>query len=221
MVKWALLSNKMKPVKALLFDLGNVLLPIDLVRSYEAFSALSSNYSALQIEQITQEEGLWRAYEAGLVDEDTFRLSIQNRFQFSCSDETFDQAFNALILGFHGDVYELLADLAKQFDLYLLSNTSSIHARVFMNERVGPEGQHVFDLFKKIYLSFEMGLIKPDPRIYEQVLIENNLLASEVMFFDDNFSNIESAKRVGVQAILIDPISSLSQIRQILQSYVN
>jgi FMN phosphatase YigB (HAD superfamily) len=41
------------------------------------------------------------------------------------------------------------------------------------------------------------------------------------MFFDDNFSNIESAKRVGVQAILIDPISSLSQIRQILQAYVN
>lgn len=60
-----------------------------------------------------------------------------------------------------------------------------------------------------------MGLIKPNPKIYEQVIHENKLLASQVVFFDDNFSNIESAKILGIQAIHIkDPMRSLEQIKQ-------
>ena len=205
----------MKSSHALLFDLGNVLLPIDLSLTYHAFSRYSNRYSATQIEQITHEEGLWQAYEAGLVDESTFRNSIKARFEMNCSDVAFDQAFNELLLGFHDGLYSFLSDLAHNFDLYLLSNTSSLHARVFLANELGPEGQNVFDLFRKVHLSFEMGLIKPNPKIYEQVIHENKLLASQVVFFDDNFSNIESAKILGIQAIHIkDPMRSLEQIKQ-------
>ena len=205
----------MKSSHALLFDLGNVLLPIDLSLTYQAFSRYSNRYSATQIEHITQEECLWQAYEAGLVDESTFRNSIKARFEMDCSDVEFDQAFNELLLGFHDGLYSFLSDLARNFDLYLLSNTSSIHARVFLANELGPEGQNVFDLFRQVHLSFEMGLVKPNPKIYEQVVLENNLLASQVVFFDDNFSNIESAKSLGFQAIHIkDPMRSLEQIKQ-------
>jgi FMN phosphatase YigB (HAD superfamily) len=205
----------MKSSHALLFDLGNVLLPIDLSLTYQAFSRYSNRYSATQIEHITQEEGLWQAYEAGLVDESTFRNSIKARFEMNCSDVEFDQAFNELLLGFHDGLYSFLSDLARNFNLYLLSNTSSIHARVFLANELGPEGQNVFDLFRQVHLSFEMGLIKPNPKIYELVVLENNLLASQVVFFDDNFSNIESAKSLGFQAIHIkDPMWSLEQIKQ-------
>ena len=205
----------MKANHALLFDLGNVLLPIDLRLAYQAFSRFSGSYSADQIEKITHQEGLWQAYEAGLMDESSFRTSIKSRFEMECHDDDFDEAFNALLLGFHQGLYSFLSDLADKFDLYLLSNTSSIHAKVFLLNQLGPEGQNVFDLFQKIFLSFEMGLIKPDPQIYRQVLKEMEFPASQVMFFDDNFSNIESAQHMGIRAIhIVDPMRSLEQIKQ-------
>ena len=105
--------------------------------------------------------------------------------------------------------------MAARFDLYLLSNTSSIHAKVFLSNQLGPEGQNVFDLFQKIFLSFDMGMVKPNPRIYQQVLDELHLAAGQVVFFDDNLSNIESAKNMGIQAIhIVDPMRSLDQIKQ-------
>ena len=205
----------MKANHALLFDLGNVLLPIDLRLTYQAFSRFSGSYSADQIEKITHQEGLWQAYEAGLMDESSFRRSIKSRFEMECHDDEFDEAFNALLLGFHQGLYSFLSDLADKFDLYLLSNTSSIHAKVFLSNQLGPEGQNVFDLFQKIFLSFEMGLVKPDPQIYVKVLKEMDLPASQVVFFDDNFSNIESAQHMGIQAIhIVDPMRSLEQIKQ-------
>jgi putative hydrolase of the HAD superfamily len=205
----------MKASPALLFDLGNVLLPIDLRLTYQAFSQYSKSYSADQIEKITHDEGLWQLYEAGLMDESAFRTSIKSRFDMQCHDSDFDMAFNSLLIGFHEGVYSFLSDLAARFDLYLLSNTSSIHANVFLSNQLGPEGQNVFDLFQKIFFSFEMGMVKPNPRIYQQVLEETNLTAGQVVFFDDNFSNIESANNVGIQAIhIVDPMKSLAQIKQ-------
>lgn len=205
----------MKGSHALLFDLGNVLLPIDLGLTYQAFSQYSNSYSAEQIEKITQEERLWQAYEAGLMDEPSFRMSIKTRFDMHCQDLEFDKAFNALLIGFHEGLYSFLSDLAARFDLYLLSNTSSIHAKVFLSNQLGPEGQNVFDLFQKIFLSFDMGMVKPNPRIYQQVLDELHLAAGQVVFFDDNLSNIESAKNMGIQAIhIVDPMRSLEQIKQ-------
>lgn len=205
----------MKANQALLFDLGNVLLPIDLRLTYQAFSRFSGAYSADEIEKITHQEGLWQAYEAGLTDEASFRTSIKSRFEMVCHDDDFDEAFNALLLGFHDGLYPFLSDLADKFDLFLLSNTSSIHAKIFLSNQLGPEGQNVFDLFQKIFLSFEMGLIKPDPQIYMKVLKEMEFPASQVMFFDDNFSNIESAQNLGIQSIhIVDPLRSLEQIKQ-------
>jgi putative hydrolase of the HAD superfamily len=77
---------------------------------------------------------------------------------------------------------------------------------------LGPKGENLFGLFKKAHFSYEMGLVKPNPLIYHQVLKENNLKAEEVVFFDDNAANIESASTLGIDSTLIDPTTSFSQI---------
>lgn len=202
----------MKSKNALLFDLGNVLLPIDLSLTYQAFSQLSTIFDAQEIQKKIIEEGLWLGYEAGLLADGEFRDLLIDKLALNCSIEEFDQAFSALLLDFPSNVYSFLEELTSNFDLYLLSNTSVIHARIFLNNQLGPNGENLFDLFKKTHFSFDMGLVKPNPLIYEQVLWENNLIVDQLVFFDDNVANILSASQLGIDSILIDPKNSFSQI---------
>jgi FMN phosphatase YigB (HAD superfamily) len=198
--------------KSLLFDLGNVLLPIDLSLTYQAFSQLSTSFNPFEIQDKIINEGLWLGYEAGLMNDDDFRNLLRDKLKLNCSNEEFDQSFSALLLDFPSNIYSFLMDLTSNFDLYLLSNTSVIHSRIFLNNQLGPNGENLFGLFKKAHFSYEMGLVKPNPLIYHQVLNENNLVADQVVFFDDNAANVESASKLGIDSILINPKTSLSQI---------
>ena len=206
--------------KAIIFDLGNVLLPIDLGLTYEAFAAHSS-LSAVEIEKKILENQLWVPYESGLQSDEEFRAFLCEHLSLNCTDLEFDEAFSALLLDFHQGVYDWVESLTSSFQLYLLSNTSSIHAKRFTQVKLGPEGQNLFSLFDRVYYSFEMGLVKPNPLIYQQVLEENLLNASDALFFDDNVANINSANLLGIQSFLVDPSQDLHQIQKIINRYVS
>lgn len=210
----------MSAPKAIIFDLGNVLLPIDLSLTYEAFSAYSS-LSSSEIASAILVGQLWVPYESGQQTDPEFRDFLRLQLDLTISDADFDNAFSALLLDFYAGVYEWIASLKSQYHLILLSNTSSIHADRFTKVSLGIEGQNLFSLFNHVYYSFEMGLVKPDLAIYQQVLTEQGFSAEEVLFFDDNVANINSAKSIGIQSYLIDPSRSFIQIQEILDTYVS
>lgn len=206
----------MKKPYALVFDLGNVLLPIDLDKTYEAFAFYSSLFSAKEIRQITENESLWVQYESGLQSDEEFEAMIVERFGLTCSTEQFQQSFNALLLQFDEEHCAFIKQLSASFPIYLLSNTSRLHAREYLNQSY--PNFNLFDSFGYIHLSFEMGMVKPDVRIYNQVVECNQLHDHQVIFFDDNINNIESAKNIGWETVLINPETSLQQIHQQIQS---
>jgi len=206
--------------KAIIFDLGNVLLPIDLEKTYAAFSAYSS-FSQEEISAIIIDNQLWVPYESGQQTDIEFREFLRSRLDLTISDLEFDEAFSALLLDFHAGVYDWIASLQSKYHLILLSNTSSIHAERFTRVSLGPSGQNLFSLFNHVYYSFEMGLVKPDPAIYHRVLMEHGFAPSQVLFFDDNLANINSAKSIGIDSYLIDPNRTHIQIQEILDTYVS
>lgn len=204
-----------KPI-ALVFDLGNVLLPIDLDKTYQAFADLGSPFTALEIKQITSDEGLWVEYESGSQSCLEFQNRLVQRFQLTCSQEEFTNAFNALLLPIQLETSNYLTELKSKFPLYLLSNTSKIHSDLFLNPKY--PNFNLFDSFTNIHLSFEMGLVKPNVRIYQQVVELNNLHNHHIVFFDDNEHNINAANKYGWETVLIQPSTSLQQINQHIQS---
>jgi len=206
--------------KAIIFDLGNVLLPIDLSLTYDAFSVFSS-LSSTEIEYAITVNQLWVPYESGQQTDVEFRDFLRSQLDLTISDFNFDNAFSALLLDFHSGVYDWIASLKSKFHLVLLSNTSSIHAERFTKVPLGADGQNLFSLFDQVYYSFELGLVKPDPAIYLRVLNEQGFQPEEVLFFDDNVANINSAKNLGIQSYLIDPNRNHLQIQQIIESYVS
>jgi putative hydrolase of the HAD superfamily len=206
----------MKKPLALVFDLGNVLLPIDLDKTYEAFALLSKKYTAQEIKQITQAEALWSAYEAGLQNDEAFELFLVERLELDCTSEQFQTAFNALLLQFDETLCQYIKALKSKYPIYLLSNTSSLHSNLFLQTNF--PNYHIFDAFTRVHLSFEMGVVKPDVAIYRQLVQENQLEDYQIVFFDDNLHNIESARNFGWEAILIDSNKSLHQIQQHINS---
>jgi putative hydrolase of the HAD superfamily len=206
----------MRKPHALIFDLGNVLLPIDLDKTYEAFAMYSTKYSAEDIKLITQNEHLWSKYEAGLQSDAEFEMFIIDRLQLTCNSEQFRVAFNSLLLSFDETLCQYIKSLKSSFPIYLLSNTSNIHARLFLNLEY--PNYNLFDAFNRVHLSFEMGVVKPDIAIYQQVVITNQLHDHHIIFFDDNKHNIESALNFGWDAILIDPQNSQHQIQQHIET---
>ena len=110
---------------------------------------------------------------------------------------------------------ELLQKLAVNYRLFLLSNTSSIHitqVNKILEASTGVE--KLEDLFETVFLSYEMGLMKPDPRIYQKVLEQAGLKAEETLFLDDNLANIEAASRLGIDTIHVQkPVTILEYLK--------
>lgn len=57
---------------------------------------------------------------------------------------------------------------------------------------------------QNIFVSYELGLLKPDIKIYQQVLQKLNALPEEVIFVDDKLKNVEAAKSIGINGIVFD-----------------
>ncbi|SEI59837.1 putative hydrolase of the HAD superfamily [Dyadobacter koreensis] len=202
-------------IKNIIFDLGDVILNIDVPLASSSFGKLSGREQH-EILTLFKEKELFRLFETGLVDEDAFRNMIRELLEFpDWSEEIIDTAWNSLLLDIPPARIELIKELGKNYRLFLLSNTSSIHIKQVNKILHAASGvEKLDDLFEKVYLSYEMGLMKPDPAIYLQVLKESGLVAEETLFLDDNADNIAAAAKLGIDTILVQkPVTILDYLK--------
>ncbi|MCF2444836.1 HAD family phosphatase [Dyadobacter sp. CY345] len=202
-------------IKNIVFDLGDVILNIDVPLASRSFGKLSGREQH-EILTLFKENELFRLFETGLVDEDAFRNMIRELLEFpDWSEEIIDTAWNSLLLDIPPARIELIKELSKNYRLFLLSNTSSIHIKQVNKILHAATGiEKLDDLFEKVYLSYEMGLMKPDPAIYLRVLEESGLVAEETLFLDDNADNIAAASKLGIDTILVQkPVTILDYLK--------
>lgn len=191
-------------IKNIIFDLGGVILDIDYNLTIQAFEALDLPNIKAQYSKMSQSD-VFDKIETGAISPAEFRNMIRELSSKDLSDQEIDTAWNALIQHLPQGRIELLEQLKKDYRLFLLSNTNEIHYQDYtevIKRENGIEGLE--PLFEKTYLSHEMGLRKPDPKIFEVVLAENNLKPEETLFIDDSPQHIESAKTLGIKAYHLD-----------------
>lgn len=202
-------------IRNIIFDLGDVILNIDVPIASKSFADLSGREQH-EILTIFKESEIFRHFETGLMDEPTFRNYVREILNFpDLSDEAIDTAWNSLLLDLPPERVELLKKLATKYRLFLLSNTSSIHITQVNKILEASTGiEKLEDLFEIVFLSYEMGLMKPDPRIYEEVLAKAGLKAAETLFLDDNADNIRSASQLGIETIHVQkPVTILEYLQ--------
>lgn len=197
--------------KAVIFDFGNVIINIELQRIYNTFAKFTSK-TPTYIEKRLEEDQIFRRYESGQFNDEEFREVIRQTLGFPLSDKEIDTSWNAILLDIPTDRIELIKKIRQKFPIYLLSNTNNIHieaSNLYLKKQHSIE--NLDSLFDKVFLSYKMGMWKPDVEIYHSVLKQINLQAHEALFLDDNLKNIESAKAIGMQTILVEPPTSITE----------
>jgi putative hydrolase of the HAD superfamily len=179
-------------IDTIIFDFGDVFINLDKEATPLALKNLglkewNSNLDALNLD-----------FERGKISETEFILGFQNYIP-NASIHQIREAWNAILLDFPLYRLEFLQMLAKKHKLYLLSNTDSIHIERFQHRAGISFYRDFYQCFEKVYFSFELGMRKPDPAIFEFVIKEHNLLPKNTLFVDDNLQNIESAEKLGLQ----------------------
>lgn len=199
-------------IKAVVFDFGNVIINIDLEKSFQAFADLTFK-SVPKIKSLFADAEIFKKYETGFYSDDEFRDVVRQTLSYPLNDQEIDDAWNALLLDVPKERIDYIENLSYQYPVYLLSNTNAIHIDKCQHYFRTIHGIPDFrKLFTHAFMSFEMGLWKPDYAIYQKVLDEINLKPEEVLFIDDNVENIEAAKDLGIQVIKINPPESFITI---------
>ena len=194
----------MENIRNLIFDLGGVLYPIDYQASLDAFKILGIPEFDRFFSQASQDH-LFDRFDRGELSPEAFRQKIRHLTGLPLEDQQIDDAWNAMLLEFPPHHLDLLEGLRGHYRLFLLSNTNAINYPVFqqhMNERFGLEDIDPF--FEKTYLSYRVGLRKPEREVYELILRENELLGEETLFVDDSLQHVEGARRAGLKAVWLN-----------------
>ena len=189
-------------IRNVIFDLGGVLWGINFGRTEEAFKKLQADpglYPKVQYHFNNGEISVFDEYEVGRLSDAQFRSRVREELQLSASDPQIDEAWNAMLTEPFPESVEVVRRLRLTQRVFLLSNTNSIHIR-----HVQDRCADLFPLFEKVYLSYELGMRKPDVDIYRHVLDDAGLDASETVFIDDSFRNIEGATGAGIATIHLE-----------------
>jgi glucose-1-phosphatase len=179
-------------LEAIIFDLGNVFLNLDLDATPKAFKALGLQEWNQELQELHQK------YEIGKIEEYDFLCAIQ---KYIPNVDLLDirEAYNAIIVDFPLERLEFLEKLKNRYQLYLLSNTNATHIDKF-EHRVGLTfAREFYACFDKIYFSHETGYAKPHEMAFKQIIIPQNLKPNKTLFVDDMPQNIAMANSLGLQ----------------------
>jgi putative hydrolase of the HAD superfamily len=181
-------------IEALIFDIGNVLVPFDWKPAESLFRRYSGNFSG-DAEKAFRE--LIRRLDLGELTGEEFASLGMRTIGFTQSASEFVGIWNS-IFNDNPPMARVVLGLKKQFPLFLISNISDLH-HAYLTGKYG-----VFQHFLDGVYSYRAKCAKPDRRIFEMAITQFGVNPEKTVFVDDLPANVESASRVGFRSVQYD-----------------
>jgi HAD superfamily hydrolase (TIGR01509 family) len=188
----------MTNIKNIVFDLGGVIMNLDVPKTIKAFKELGINNIVNNTGHAYQHPFFYEL-EVGKISEDEFLESLFNLSDQEPTNQQITAAWNTMILDMPKERVDFLHNLKTKYNLFLLSNTNSIHQKKYLDDFKEDYKTSFNKIFNKAYYSHEIGIRKPDAAVFNFILNDSNLKAEETLFVDDALSNIEAAQNVDIQ----------------------
>ena len=203
----------MRKIKNILFDLGGVILDLDIERCIHSINELGVPITRDLI-GVYGQNGLLGDLEKGLIEEADFYNRFRKEFNITAGNEAIKHAWNSFLVGIPNERLSLLKRLRMNNRLFLLSNTSKIHydywQSMFKNKNAKAGAESYFD---GVYCSFLTHITKPDSKAFEMIIDSEEIKPEETLFFDDSEKNIKSALEMGFNCVHVKNESDLMQYR--------
>lgn len=186
-------------IRNIIFDLGNVLLNLDFDASISAFRKLGMNEKVVTREQ-AYADPVFYDLEVGRITPEAFRERVRGILNNpDATDQQIDDAWCAMILDIPASRVKMVRELAKQYRVYLFSNTNQIHISMLHRQFREEHGIDFPSLFVKDYYSHELHERKPDLTSYKKMMELAGIEPSESLFIDDLEKNIRGAQDAGLK----------------------
>ena len=179
--------------RLVIFDLGGVLVRREPRKAIERI-ARETGKPIEMCEQILGDRKLIEAFELGQVSPKQFFERVRAPLGLGWSFEQFASAWNS-ILTENTDTTWILQRLRSRYRLAVISNTNVLHDEYI--RRTWP----VFEQLHDWIVSYQVGMLKPDPRIYQLVLTRLDIPPRSAVFIDDLFEHVDVARRLGLTGI--------------------
>lgn len=182
----------MSAIAVVLFDLGNVLVSIHPER-FAATLGLDEHHRTRHRARVIE---CIRRYESGEVGSDAFFSELSGVFGGTFTRERLRDALERVIGESVPGMPELLERVASSHAVALVSNTNETHFEYC---------RRAFPFIARVprrFLSWKMGVMKPDPGYYRIVVEELGVPAESLVFIDDHPENVRAAEQAGMKGIL-------------------
>ncbi|MCW8809388.1 MAG: HAD family phosphatase, partial [Ignavibacteriaceae bacterium] len=185
---------KNRKYSAIVFDLGNVLIPFDFKKALIKLDQVENGLGDRFNNFFKTNYNLHREFEKGKISDQDFIKRMLTIVDHKIDESTFCKYY-ADIFSLNEDVISLLPVLKKNYKLFLLSNTDSIH------KKYGWEKYEFLKNFDRLILSFEVGSVKPEEKIYRTVEKASGFSSQEHLFIDDIQEYVDGSKNIGWDAV--------------------
>ena len=185
-------------IKNLVFDFGGVVVTLDHDEAVRRFRKLGLKDASLQLDPYTQ-GGIFGELELGRIGAEEFIDQLGALCHRKLSYEECQHAW----LGYRKEVpqrnLDALVRLREEgYRLILLSNTNPFMMKWAMSGDFDGKGNSVADYFDAVYLSYKLGVMKPNEMFFRTMLMEEQILPASTLFIDDGPRNVAAASQLGI-----------------------
>ena len=189
--------------KAIIFDLGRVLVNFDFKRGYRALEG-HCPYPAAEIPKRLASGGLVERFETGLIEPRDFVAQMSAALELDIGYDRFCGIWSSIFT--ETLVPEaMLEGLAARYRLLLLSNTNAIHFEGLRKSH--PMLRH----FHSLVLSYEVKAMKPQSAIFQAAVDRAGCRPEECFYTDDIAAYVEAARELGIDAVQFESLGQLQR----------
>jgi len=194
---------KSKKIRAIIFDIGRVLVRLDIAGGMGGLGGIIS-LSPQETWAAIERDPRWRDWQEGRISARDWQLHICRRLGVELSFDQFCEHWNRVLDPTPLLDNSLLEYLSKHYCLALLSNTDPIHVA---------ELEQRFDFFRffphRVY-SCTVGASKPSPLIFRDALRACKVAAENAVYVDDIPDYVEAARQLGMSGVVFHSAEQLA-----------
>ena len=185
-------------IENIILDLGGVIINLNHELTNKAFQQLFPVDYAEMLEK-SKNQQLFERYETNQVSTAEF-IDFFKGYNSLINENQIIDAWNEMLLDIPQERIDLIKNLSKKYNVFLLSNTNKIHYQTIEKQFQHTSEKGTFEsLFKKVYLSYRIGLRKPNQEIFEYLLQDVHLKPENTLFIDDSLEHINTALKLNIR----------------------
>ncbi|MCP4200280.1 MAG: HAD family phosphatase [Proteobacteria bacterium] len=189
-------------IKAVFFDIGNVLLGYDWKAAVGRICK-QTDFTSEDVGKRFWKSGFAK-FEKGFISQTEFFGALAKSIEFTGTVEELNLLCSDIFFTLDDNI-AVARRLVGRTELGIISNTNQAHIE-FLEPRYD-----FLDIFKVRIYSHEVNARKPEKEIYDAALLQTNVRAGESLFVDDLIENVEAARQLGWSAIHLEPETDLQK----------